>query len=288
MPARANPAGWEQKRALKRFFKKLLARPGRGKSDAGADGLSAQAVVADGAPCVADNRRVYCIGDIHGRLDLLEELHTMINVDADGFDGSKVIVYLGDYIDRGAQSAQVLDLLVGESPAGFETVYLKGNHEQSMLDFLRDPYSTAAWLIYGGRVTMLSYGIAPGKIMRMEALEQLRDELVERVPQKHIDFMRACQLLHTEGDYCFVHAGIRPQVPLEMQMDNDLMWIREEFTHSKVQHGHVVVHGHTIAEEVEWLPNRIGIDTGAYQSGLLTALVLQGQEQRLLQTGRTV
>jgi serine/threonine protein phosphatase 1 len=241
-----------------------------------------------GSAYLPEGRRLYCIGDIHGRLDLLEELHAMIRADAAEFEGSKAVVYLGDYIDRGSQSAQVLDLLIARDLDGFETIHLMGNHEQSMLDFLQDPWTTAAWLTYGGRVALLSYGIGPGTLMRRKDIEHLRDQLEEKLPQSHLDFLRSCPLLHTEGDYCFVHAGIRPGVPLEDQEASDLLWIRDEFTHSKVAHDHVVVHGHTISEEVEWQPNRIGIDTGAYLSGMLTALVLEGSERRLLQTGREV
>ncbi len=122
--------------------------------------------------------------------------------------------------------------------------------------------------------------------MSQQNIEVLRDELEVKLPQSHLDFLRACRLMYTQGSYCFVHAGIRPGVPLDKQVSHDLLWIREEFTRSQVCHEHIVVHGHTITNEVEWLPNRIGIDTGAYETGLLTALVLEGTEQRLLQTGR--
>lgn len=231
--------------------------------------------------------RLYCIGDIHGRLDLLEELHGMILRDCAGFDGRKTVVYLGDYIDRGSQSKQVLDLLVEQPLAGFETVHLLGNHEHAMLDFLRNPQGVgAAWLSFGGQVTCMSYGVGIGRVVMNMDLDSLCEELAEKVPQSHLDFLNSMPLYHTEGDYCFVHAGIRPDVPIADQEMGDLLWIRDEFTQSRSQHGFVVVHGHTISEEVEALPNRIGIDTGAYQTGLLTALVLEGSEQRLLQTGR--
>lgn len=237
-------------------------------------------------PLLPAGRRLYCIGDIHGRLDLLVELHNMIRTDADGFEGSKGIVYLGDYIDRGAQSKQVLDLLIEQPMDGFDVVHLLGNHEQAMLDFLAQPQSAAAWLNFGGQVTLLSYGVGLGRLQMLRQVDLLRDELEAKLPPSHLEFIASCRLLHTEGSYCFAHAGIRPGIPPDEQVAEDLLWIREEFTRSRVDHGCIVVHGHSISEEVELLPNRIGIDTGAFYTGMLTALVLEGGEQRLLQTGR--
>ena len=238
-------------------------------------------------PTLPAGRRLYSIGDIHGRLDLLEELHQVIREDAVEYPGSKGIVYLGDYIDRGAQSKQVIDLLIEQPMDGFDAVCLLGNHEQAMLDFLAHPQSAAGWLQYGGQVTLMSYGVALGRVPSMQPLESLREELEEKLPRSHREFLASCRLMHVEGDYCFVHAGIRPGVELAEQAPEDLLWIREDFTRSTTDHGCVVVHGHSISEEVETLPNRIGIDTGAFYSGLLTALVLEADQQRLLQTGRT-
>ena len=268
---------------MKKFVERILGRPEAPAQPGDATADTASYV----QPQLPAGRRLYCIGDIHGRLDLLEELHGMIRQDADGFEGSKGIVYLGDYIDRGAQSKQVLDLLIEQPMEGFEAVTLLGNHEQTLLDFLDYPQAAAAWLNFGGQVTLMSYGVGLGRVQMMQQVELLRDELEEKLPQSHLEFLQSCRLLHTEGSYCFVHAGIRPGVALEDQQPQDLMWIREEFVRSREDHGAIVVHGHSITEEVEWQPNRIGIDTGAYASGLLTALVLEGDQQRLLQTGRT-
>jgi serine/threonine protein phosphatase 1 len=265
------------------LLRRLLGRPDntlgmpRGTENVEQDSVS---------PSLPSDRRLYCIGDIHGRLDLLKELHAMIVADAAGFDGSKIVVYLGDYIDRGAESCQVLDLLVEQPLSGFEAIYLLGNHEQSMLDFLEEPLAAAAWLTYGGRVCLLSYGVGLGTLVTMQTIEVLRDELLEKLPKSHLDFLESCQLSYSEGDYYFVHAGIRPSVPLSEQEPADQLWIREEFINSQIPHECVIVHGHTISAEVQQFSNRIGIDTGAYATGLLTALVLEGQEQRLLQTGR--
>jgi serine/threonine protein phosphatase 1 len=279
---------WGLGHVLNKFLARLRGRSGKdlpaaGKTKSDNPESGRESCVQ---PSLTPQRRLYCIGDIHGRLDLLEELHGMIREDSNGFDGSKAVVYLGDYIDRGAQSSQVLDLLIGQTLDDFETVYLMGNHEQSMLNFLQDPIATAAWLSYGGQVALLSYGVGLGRVNMMQNVEILRDELEEKLPQSHLDFLHSCRPMYTEGSYCFVHAGIRPGVPLEDQQPEDVFWIRDEFTRSRVCHSHIVVHGHTISEEVEWWPNRIGIDTGAYETGLLTALMLEGKEQRLLQTGR--
>ncbi|NNJ64985.1 MAG: serine/threonine protein phosphatase [Xanthomonadales bacterium] len=238
-------------------------------------------------PWLPPGRRVYSIGDIHGRLDLLEELHEMIREDAADYDGAKAIIYLGDFIDRGAQSKQVVDRLIEQPLDGFEAIHILGNHEQAMLDFLEHPEAAAAWLNFGGQVTLLSYGAGLGRVQMARQVHLLRDELDAKLPQSHREFLASCRLMHVEGSYCFAHAGIRPGVSLDQQKAEDLMWIREEFCRSREDHGCIVVHGHSITEEVEWQPNRIGIDTGAYYSGLLTALVLEGDQQRLLQTGRS-
>ena len=268
-----------------KLLQRWLAKPESGKNKSESSEKTGREAVV---PFLPEGRRLYCIGDIHGRLDLLEELHGMIEQDARNFDGSKVIVYLGDYIDRGAQSCQVLDLLISRPLSGFEVVYLKGNHEQAMLDFLENPRYGAAWLSFGGQVALLSYGVGIGKVMTQVQPEMLCDELEQKLPAAHLKFLNDGLPLYTEGSYCFVHAGIRPGVPIKEQQTSDLYWIREEFTRSRARHEFIVVHGHTITEDVVSLPNRIGIDTGAYESGLLTALVLEGQEQRLLQTGIAV
>lgn len=268
---------------MKKFVERIL---GRAESPARNAAGTEPEESAGVKPCLPAGRRLYCIGDIHGRLDLLEELHEMILADASGFDGSKGIIYLGDFIDRGSQSKQVIDLLVEQPLAGFEAVTLLGNHEQTMLDFLEYPEAAAAWLEFGGQVTLLSYGAGLGRVQMASQVMVLRDELEEKLPQSHLEFLRSCRKVYTEGSYCFVHAGIRPGVPLEEQKIEDLLWIRDEFIRSRQNHDFIVVHGHSITEEVEWRHNRIGIDTGAYSSGLLTALVLEGEQQRLLQTGR--
>jgi serine/threonine protein phosphatase 1 len=236
-------------------------------------------------PSLPAMQRVYCIGDIHGRLDLLMELHRMIAEDAECYAGSSSVVYLGDFVDRGEQSKEVIDLLLASPLAGFKTVFLMGNHEQTLLDFLLHPRDVASWLTFGGRATLQSYGVGVFREFRSGDIDGLRDEFEVKLPRSHLEFYRNCLMTYVAGAYCFVHAGIRPGVALGDQHAQDLLWIRGDFIDSGATHEHIVVHGHSITAEVEWLPNRIGIDTGAFQSGVLTCLVLEGEEQRLLQTG---
>jgi serine/threonine protein phosphatase 1 len=228
---------------------------------------------------------MYCVGDIHGRADLLIEIQSLILADAAAYPGSKWMLYLGDYIDRGMQSRQVIDLLLNRPLPGFDAIHLRGNHEQALMDFLRHPQATAAWLEFGGLETLSSYGVNPTSLPLMQDLDSLAGELDAVLPDAHREFFESTQLSWTGADYHFVHAGIRPGVKLKDQHPEDQLWIREEFTHSLLDHGVVVVHGHTITSKPELLPNRIGLDTGAFHSGVLTCLVLEGTEQRILQTG---
>ncbi len=235
---------------------------------------------------VPDGVRVYAIGDIHGRLDLLREVHALVAADAAGAaQCGNTVVYLGDYVDRGVDSRGVIDLLLDDPPAGFETVHLRGNHEDLMLRFLDDIDFGPVWLDNGGVATLLSYGVSlAGPQSREATLQIAQRHLAERLPGRHLAFLRDLRPCHEIGGYLFVHAGVRPGVALEAQAEDDLMWIREEFLGSNADHGRVVVHGHSIRREAELLPNRIGIDTGAYATGVLTCLVLEGAGRRLLQT----
>lgn len=235
---------------------------------------------------VPAGRRVYVVGDIHGRDDLLRRMHRLIAADATtaaaGTD--KVLIYLGDYVDRGPATADVLDrLLYGRLP-GFRAVHLKGNHEDMMQDFLAGRTSIA-WLANGGAATCESYGVTVGSA-RLDAivLNTLRHRLAAALPAEHQDFLAGLALWHREGDYVFVHAGVRPGVPLRRQQPRDLLWIREPFLIAGDAIGRTVVHGHTIVDWPEVLPWRIGIDTGAFFSDRLTCLVLEGDERRFLHT----
>lgn len=238
-------------------------------------------------PYVPGDHRIYCIGDIHGRADLLKQLHKNIQTDAKNHKGKNIIVYVGDYIDRGEQSCEVIDILLSHPLKDFDHVFLRGNHERAMLDFIDYPGAAAAWLTFGGREALNSYGIPLDHIPSMQHVGELAHKLDEALPDAHRHFLiETCMDSWQCGSYYFVHAGIRPGVPLEEQTQEDKLWIRDEFLGSTISHGAIVVHGHSITQVPEILPNRIGIDTGAYATGVLTCLVLEGRKQRLLQTGK--
>ena len=231
--------------------------------------------------------RVYAIGDVHGRADLLRRMHELIVFDAQDADvDRKVLVYLGDYVDRGDASNEVIDFILDQYLPGFETVHLTGNHEEMMLAFLEDPTVGPNWMANGGDATLLSYGVGGAKARSADAerFGEMCHALRGNLPQDHLDFLRTLELWHVEGDYMFVHAGIRPGRDPAEQYRTDLIWIRDEFLSSDADHGKCVVHGHTISSKVEFRHNRIGIDTGAFSTGKLTCLVLEGLDQRLLHT----
>lgn len=237
---------------------------------------------------VPDGLRVYAIGDVHGRADLLRELHRLITADAASAPRHmrKLAVYLGDYIDRGLQSREVIDVLLNEHLPGFEAIHLRGNHDHELLAFLEDPQRSAAWLRYGGDATIYSYGVRlPSDSPPQERLGILRDRLQEALPPSHLSFFTSLPLTYEIGDYLFVHAGIDPDKSLDRQTPVDLLWIRDDFLESEEDFGKVVVHGHSVTERPEVRDNRIGIDTGACYTNALTALVLQGNTRRFLSTG---
>ncbi|WP_119165236.1 metallophosphoesterase family protein [Algihabitans albus] len=235
---------------------------------------------------VPDGTRVYAIGDIHGQIDQLRDLQSQIVADAaSGAPGRRLLVYLGDYVDRGQDSAAVVEHLIAGPPEGFEAVTLKGNHEALLLDFLIAPDAGATWLVNGGKATLASYGIDAEQDDPddEEWLHGLHRRFVAALPQRHRTFFQGLAISHGEGDYFFAHAGIRPGVALEAQSAEDLIWIRYPFLQSKVDFGKIVVHGHTPDRSPVERDNRIGIDTGAVYGGRLTALVLEGAERRFLQ-----
>jgi serine/threonine protein phosphatase 1 len=239
-------------------------------------------------PAVATTRRVpdgtlvYCIGDIHGRDDLLREMAERVGTDLKtrSFDHA-VTVFLGDYIDRGPGSKDVLERLASGNWPTSITV-LAGNHEDFLLSFLDDAGFLAFWRSQGGLETLHSYGVDVGPAMAGREFEEARAAFTTRFPKQHQDFFDTLRVSTVIGDYFFCHAGVRPGVALDRQDRDDLLNIREPFLSSEAEHGKLVVHGHTPAAAPEIRPNRIGIDTAAYATGRLTCLVLDKDQQRVL------
>ena len=233
----------------------------------------------------AQGLRAYVVGDIHGRLDLLEKLIEKIHADiAARTPCETLLVFVGDLIDRGPESAQVVEFLRTYSHPNVRTIFLLGNHEEVLLRILDgETPLIQSWLKFGGAQCLESYGLASKEVAISEDEHALA--LIRRaIPQEHAKFLRSfvdsCQF----GDYLFVHAGIRPGVDLQDQRQSDLRWIREPFLLDESDHGFKVVHGHTISAEVEEKSNRIGIDTGAFATGVLTALAIEGGDHWFLDT----
>ena len=238
------------------------------------------------APGVPPGVRVYAIGDVHGRLDLLDDALAQLEADIDGRpQASNVIVFLGDLIDRGPSSAQVIDRVRNYNRPGVRTVFLSGNHEEVLLRILRGSSELVAdWLRFGGAECAQSYGLESAELKRM-APSRAAAAVKAAIPLEHQRFLGRLVDTVNIGDYLLVHAGIRPGVPLSDQSQRDLRWIREPFLEHAADHGFVVVHGHTISTSVDLRANRIGIDTGAYRTGVLTVLALEGSEHWFIQTG---
>ncbi|CAN5459082.1 metallophosphoesterase family protein [soil metagenome] len=229
--------------------------------------------------------RVYAVGDIHGRDDLFEALLKQIDAD-DATRPAKrtILVLLGDFVDRGPDSASVVERAAALSKSGAEVRCLMGNHEEVFLlacEGNREALRMFARI--GGRETAISYGLTAQQYESTD-YEELGALLGEHVPHPHVEFLRTLEDVIEIGDYVFVHAGIRPGVPLGEQKRGDLRWIRNDFLRHADAHEKFVVHGHTITEDVDIRPNRIGIDTGAYESGRLTAIGLDGEERWYLST----
>lgn len=236
------------------------------------------------SPAFAEER-IYAIGDIHGRADLLEDLLRQIYEDAADCASPPHLVYLGDYMDRGFESRRVLDILLSDTSTAFQRYYLKGNHEAAMLRFLRDYRFGPQWAQFGGSETLVSYGVQPPRIRTdVEDWRIAQEALVEALPQSHLDFLNSLSLIVRLGQYAFVHAGVRPGRPLDEQEENDLLWIREPFLQDKSRHEAVIVHGHTPLRDPYADERRIAVDTGAYLTGRLTAVRLEGQAVDFIMT----
>jgi serine/threonine protein phosphatase 1 len=201
-------------------------------------------------------------------------------------DQRNILVFLGDYVDRGPQSKGVLDYLIQFQWDGWEAIFLRGNHDQTVLDFLEDASVYRAWREFGGAETLVSYGVKPPRFDDAAELQEARDEFSRKCPAAHLQFLHTLRHSYTMGDYMFVHAGVRPGVDLDRQSPQDLMWIREEFLLSGRVLDKIIVHGHSPTDRPVRRKNRVGIDTGAYATGQLTAAVLEGTGCRFLSTAQ--
>jgi serine/threonine protein phosphatase 1 len=227
-------------------------------------------------PSLPPGVRIYAFGDIHGRADLLGDLFKIIDIETTRSPIERTIeVYLGDYIDRGPESKRTLDMLIERSQHR-ETVFLMGNHEFSLLEVLANPTRLQDWRQFGGLHTLISYGLEPSLVPSAAEQLELVDALLEVMPPAHLAFLKNLKYSFSCGDFYFVHAGVRPGVPLDQQNEADLLWIRNEFLDSTEDFGKYIVHGHTPVKEPDIRPNRINIDTGAYATGSLTLLTIQG------------
>lgn len=237
-------------------------------------------------PRVPDGERYYVIGDIHGRLDLFEALVDAIDRDDAAAGAAKTtVVLLGDLVDRGPDSAGVIEL-ARRWQAERDVRLLAGNHEEMFLESFEDQEVLRHFLKHGGRETILSFGI-PRREFNDLSIDELFERLPNIVPQDVRDYLQSFEEMIVAGDFVFVHAGIDPSVPLEEQKRRDMLWIRERFLRHQGKFEKVVVHGHTIFDEVIDSEYRIGIDTGAFRTGVLTALVLEGENRRVIQSIET-
>jgi len=232
-----------------------------------------------------EGQRAYVVGDVHGRLDLLDALLEHIHRDiADRPERKTIVVFVGDLIDRGPSSAQVVERLRTYRHAGVRPVFLLGNHEEVLLRILGGETDLITkWRWFGGTQCLESYGVDTSELKAVDAATAL-ERIRAAIPAAHVEFLRSFVDTCRFGDYLFVHAGIRPGISLDRQRQSDLRWIREPFLGDETDHGFVVVHGHTIHPQVDEQVNRIGIDTGAFRSGVLTALAIEGADRWIIDT----
>lgn len=233
-----------------------------------------------------EGRVGYAIGDVHGRADLLARMLEKLEQEFRAVDAAApLLVFLGDYVDRGPDSREVIDLLVSGRPEGFERRFVKGNHEAAMLAFLDDPVAGKAWLDHGGLETLASYGVRPLPTQGSGSVEIKRagQALSERLPAAHRRFLENLERYIVLSDYCFVHAGVDPARKLEAQSDADLFWIRRRFLEDRSKLAFKVVHGHTPSESIHNDGRRLGLDTGAYFSGVLSAARFENDKVTFIQ-----
>ena len=227
---------------------------------------------------------VYAIGDVHGCHDELLTLERKIVADAVDVEARKLIIMLGDYVDRGPASSQVIEHLLAPPPAGFERICLAGNHELIMLEALDGKIGLREWNDLGAAATLHSYGIDYDHLRRTLSPDEQLHVIRSTIPQSHLAFIRSLPILIDSEDHVFVHAGIRPGIEIKKQMDHDLLFIRSEFFENAHLLKKWVVHGHTPVEKARLDGRRLNLDTGAFQTGRLTAARIWGNKGRILST----
>jgi serine/threonine protein phosphatase 1 len=235
-------------------------------------------------PSLPAGVRIYSVGDIHGRLDLLNTLLSRIHTDLERRPTGKALyVFLGDYIDRGPSSRDTIDRLI-EHGKRSDSRFLKGNHEVIAIRCLSDRSLIDQWMRLGGLETLISYGVGPEILANGKQFAELQTAFHDALPQSHLRFLGGLQSSFSYGDFFFAHAGVKPGVELSRQKDSDLLWIRDDFLCSNVDFGKIVVHGHTPTHEIEVASNRINIDTGAFATGRLTSLVIEESSISVIDT----
>lgn len=243
--------------------------------------------IALGEAQTPQDTRIYAIGDVHGYLDLLFKIHDLISDDlAHNPIKHHKIIHLGDYIDRGPNSKGCIQYLINLMASNEHVLCLKGNHEEKLIRFLDDPIKTAhSFLTYGGAECVLSYGVQPVQLpVSDKQMLAFRDQLLQSIPRSHIEFIGELLFSHIEGDYLFAHAGVRPGIAIDAQSNHDLMSIRNDFISYGGLFEKVIVHGHTPHHPIEIKQNRINADTMAYTTQELTAVVLEGNQYRIIAT----
>jgi serine/threonine protein phosphatase 1 len=235
-------------------------------------------------PSLPPGTRIYAIGDVHGRVDLLDKMLTLIEADVQGHATLKhLYVFLGDYIDRGRWSRETINRLIKHGEVR-ESVFLKGNHELMALNCLSDRKLIDRWLRLGGIETLASYGVAADLFANGKQTAEIQLAFHNALPQTHFRFFRNLQGCFTCGDFFFVHAGVKPSAGLTHQRESDLLWIRDEFLSSNRDFGKIIVHGHSPTDRLDVRSNRINVDTGAFATGRLTCLVIEGETLHKIDT----
>ena len=239
---------------------------------------------------MSEYSQIFAVGDIHGCKDLLDKIHNKIIKVSKNKEGEKLIIYLGDYVDRGPDIKGTIQTLIDFNPQHFKKIFLLGNHEQMLLEFISESRNSPfVWIYNGGSETLESYGMNLSNNindkMDLTIDNKFRKKFNDLIPQSHMDFFNQLIINYTWGDYLFVHAGINPDIPIDKQEKETMIWTREKhFFKPTMTFSKIVVHGHTPKEKVEHYPYRINLDTGSFYSGKLSCLIIEDQQLKFIET----